>query len=351
MKFLFWPLCMLILLLAPVGCNKTGEDALVFFNAIILENNQDHLLLEPEAGSLESRSADRIIVSVSNVVLFNLKNAEIEINSLESGDQVQIYYDGFIAESCPAQIRGCQKIILLETSFCDGNIAGDIVFENGFYRPDFACLPDEISDWIGYSLEIPAVQEKIYNGYRYVLVTEPSGGYDVKVKEVIELPDGLLVKIKSPASQEGEVADTVIAAPFDLVIVENNMLPLAFMDLKDPERHFMKVLGLCAIEQPIVASSEWIKIFSPQPGERAEGVIPLSGIASVFEGTVNYELLTESGNILGSGFTTATMGDWGYFEEEVIVPVNVDAGGLVLRLYSASGKDGSRMFVVDIPLE
>jgi hypothetical protein len=46
----------------------------------------------------------------------------------------------------------------------------------------------------------------------------------------------------------------------------------------------------------------------------------------------------------------AAMGDWGYFEEEIPVPADVKANRLVLQLYSVSAKDGSKMFVVEIPL-
>ncbi|MGI6317851.1 MAG: Gmad2 immunoglobulin-like domain-containing protein [Dethiobacteria bacterium] len=80
------------------------------------------------------------------------------------------------------------------------------------------------------------------------------------------------------------------------------------------------MLGIETIEQPIVASSDWIKIFSPKPDEQIEGTISLSGVACVFEGTVSYELLSEDDSVLSSGFTTATMGDWGYFEEKTPFP-------------------------------
>ncbi|NLX91215.1 MAG: hypothetical protein GXZ07_06445, partial [Firmicutes bacterium] len=49
-------------------------------------------------------------------------------------------------------------------------------------------------------------------------------------------------------------------------------------------------------------------------------------------------------------FTTAAMGDWGYFEEKIPLPADIDADRLVLQLYSVSMKDGSKMFVVNIPL-
>ncbi|NLB81002.1 MAG: protease complex subunit PrcB family protein [Clostridiaceae bacterium] len=349
----FLLMCALLVYLAPAGCNNSGKSDEIFFNALVLENNQTHLLVEPEVGSSELRTADRITVSVSNAALFNSQDAEIKINSIGSGDQVQIYYDGLIAESYPAQINGCQKIKVLKAVLNGENMAGDIIFKNGFYRPDFESLPEEISNWINFSREISAVQEKIYNGYRYVLVTEgkkPSGGYGVEAVEVLVGPDSLVVKVKSFAPKKGEAVDTVITSPFDLIIVENSELPLTFADVNDPDRYFMKVLGLKAIEQPIVASSDWIKIFRPRPHELIKGAIYLSGIACVFEGTVNYDLLTEDGNILCSGFTTGTMGDWGYFQQNIPLPADIDAGLLVLRLYSASAKDGSKMYVVDIPL-
>jgi len=44
------------------------------------------------------------------------------------------------------------------------------------------------------------------------------------------------------------------------------------------------------------------------------------------------------------------MGDWGYFQEAIPVPADLDASRLVLQLYSESAKDGSKMFVVNIPL-
>ncbi len=73
-------------------------------------------------------------------------------------------------------------------------------------------------------------------------------------------------------------------------------------------------------------------------------------MANVFEGTVNFELLTKERELLSSGFTTAAMGDWAYFEEEIPVPKGLNFDQLVLQLYSLSMKDGSKMFVVEIPL-
>ena len=346
-------LCMLIVSLILPGCLNSAQSDEVSFNAIVLENKQTHLLVEPEEGSPELRSADRITISVSEAALLNSQNAEIEIADIKAGDRIQVYYNGAIAESYPAQINGCRKVKVLEAASANSDYTEKIAFEKGFYRPDPDSLPEEIANWVNCSLEIPSVQEKMHDGYRFVLVTEgrkPSGGYGVDVEEVVQQPDRLEIKVRSTAPQEGEAVDTVITSPFDLIIVEENELPLSFLDVNDPDRYFMRVLGAETIEQPIVASSDWIKIFSPKPDEQVQGTISLSGIACVFEGTVSYELLTEDDKALTRGFTTAAMGDWGYFEEKIPVPADIDADRLVLQLYSESMKDGSKMFVIDIPL-
>lgn len=240
----------------------------------------------------------------------------------------------------------------IEKDFSD-DFTANIVFNKGFYRPEYKDLPEEIANWLNYSREIAAVQEKVYNGYRFVLITEgmkPTGGYGVEVEEIREQEGKLEVRVKRTAPGEGEMVTTALTYPFDLVIVENKELPLSFTDVDDPDKYFMSLLGIDEIDRPFVASSDWIKIFSPKPHEKVKDTISLSGVANVFEGTVNFELLTKERELLSSGFTTAAMGDWAYFEEEIPVPKGLNSDQLVLQLYSLSMKDGSKMFVVEIPL-
>ena len=230
---------------------------------------------------------------------------------------------------------------------------GEIVFQGGFYRPASEELPPEVAAWVDLSREIPAVQEKYYNGHRYVLITEgmkPTGGYGVQVEEIVEGEDRLEVRVRSFAPKPGDIVTEVLTYPYDLIILENEELPLVFTDVDNPDRYFMKIMGLETIDRPIVARSEWIKVFSPAPGEEVEGTIELTGIANVFEGTVSYELLGADGAVLDRGFTTAAMGDWAYFKEEIPVPEGAGPGPLTLQLFSVSMKDGSKMFVVEIPL-
>ncbi|MTI82636.1 MAG: protease complex subunit PrcB family protein [Firmicutes bacterium] len=229
----------------------------------------------------------------------------------------------------------------------------DSAVEPVFYRPDYQSLPDEIVNWIEFSKELPLVQEKRYDGKRFVLITEgmkPTGGYSLDVEEVDILEEELVIRVKSTKPGENDYVTQAITYPYDLIVVENKELPLKFIDVDDEDRYFMNLLGIDAINKPIVAASNWIKVFKPQPNEQVAGTFKLAGIANVFEGTVSYELITEKGDVLHSSFTTAAMGDWAYFEEEIQVPGDVGNNGILLELYSESMKDGSKMFEVTIPL-
>ncbi|OEF97454.1 Gmad2 immunoglobulin-like domain-containing protein [Desulfuribacillus alkaliarsenatis] len=228
----------------------------------------------------------------------------------------------------------------------------EMVFEQGFYRPDEQNLPDEIRQWITYSRELQAVQEREYDGYRFVLVTmgtKPTGGYSIEVVDVVSAEEELVVNVQTQEPAEGDPVTTAITYPYDLVIVEEQALPLRAIDIDESDRYFMSVYGIDYIDQPIVASSEWIKVFSPEPNEKVWGSFKLTGLTSVFEGTVSYELISNTGDVIGTGFTTGMMGDWGYFEEEIQIPSGT-TGDILLELYSVSMKDGSKMFVVEIPL-
>ena len=229
----------------------------------------------------------------------------------------------------------------------------DTIIKPDFYRPAHQDLPDEIKNWIELSKELPLVQEKMLDGKRYVLITDgtkPTGGYGVEVREISVLNEELMINVKHTAPGPDDAVTQAITYPYDLIVVENQGLPLKFVDVDDEDRFYMNLLDIDEIDSSIVASSEWIKMFEPKPNETVAGTIIFSGLASVFEGTVSYELIDETGEIIESGFTMAAMGDWAYFEGEIEIPEELSSTQLFLELYSESMKDSSKMFTVTIPL-
>lgn len=66
------------------------------FTAKIIELDGSSALVEPAEGEWERNSADRIYVSIR----------DFEDIGANEGDLVEIFYDGYIMESYPAQIHG-----------------------------------------------------------------------------------------------------------------------------------------------------------------------------------------------------------------------------------------------------
>jgi hypothetical protein len=97
------------------SCGPADNGNGVSFEATVLENNQSNLLVQPEEGSDELRSSDKIIVHINDdVKLLDSQDKEIKISDIKVGDKVRIFYNGEIAESYPAQINRCYKVKLLD---------------------------------------------------------------------------------------------------------------------------------------------------------------------------------------------------------------------------------------------
>lgn len=95
----------------------------------------------------------------------------------------------------------------------------------------------------------------------------------------------------------------------------------------------------------IVAVNNNIKVLD---FEEKYGVIYISGVARIFEATVNYAFETREGKVLKEGFTTATIGapQWGKFDIQDYKP----EGAQIIAVFSISAKDGSRQDEIRLEL-
>ncbi len=101
----------IVLLMALTGCSNADDGNT--FVATVLENNESYILVEPVKGSAELGSADRIVVYISDAILVDVQDKGITISDINVGKQVEVSYNGGIAESYPAQIQGCYSVKLL----------------------------------------------------------------------------------------------------------------------------------------------------------------------------------------------------------------------------------------------
>jgi hypothetical protein len=81
------------------------------------------------------------------------------------------------------------------------------------------------------------------------------------------------------------------------------------------------------------------------------GPLVITGVANVFEATVNLELVDPDGNVVHDDFTTATCGTgcWGSFSFH-IEDVDFEATPLTARVFWHSPEDGEPADVVSVPV-
>jgi hypothetical protein len=147
------------------------------FIANILENSGTSLLVEPEKGSAELSSADKIIVDVRDAALVDAANTEITISEIVTGKQVEISYHGGIAESYPAQIQGCYRVRLLD---CIGEIGG-----GGLQGENLTAIP-------GINEVAEAYQKATEAFYWFEVTTMPVASFDRSDSSTYKEIDGML---------------------------------------------------------------------------------------------------------------------------------------------------------------
>ncbi len=90
-------------------------------------------------------------------------------------------------------------------------------------------------------------------------------------------------------------------------------------------------------------------VHQPGDGELLSGVVPVAGLARVFEGNVRIRILAADGEILADTFTTAETGGpyFGAFAAEIPVSVAVETAACV-QIFEESARDGSLINVVQV---
>jgi hypothetical protein len=196
----------LIALSLFAGCGRGSEKG-VSFVGVVLENRQDYLLVEPVEGSEELASADKIVISIGEKTEASSKGKtnSITAENIGVGSRVEIFYNGAIAESYPAQINSCQKIVLLEGYVFktnDENFLVKTYIEKLQYKEDEEIALYSTIEYIGEkdSIDIwsgdPYFQHMIYkNGEVF------SGGFTQDILQKTELKKGEIYTI--PFSKNG----------------------------------------------------------------------------------------------------------------------------------------------------
>ncbi len=219
--------------------------------------------------------------------------------------------------------------------------------------------PEEIRKWVSILQQLhrsPLWHAREYGDSMYIYVgwgEKPTGGYSVEITGVEHNGNGeLVVKALFRAPSPDEMVTQVITYPYDLTAVEKTDADIRIEPQgDDAPRLILTITGADPV-RPIVDGSRSIKLFEPEPGKRVSPGFRVSGIASVFEGTVNFRVLNEADEVIDESFTTAADGiNWGYFSfEPDIRDKAVDGEQISLELFSIDAKDGEEINKFRIPL-
>jgi len=105
--------------------------------------------------------------------------------------------------------------------------------------------------------------------------------------------------------------------------------------------------------KPPTAPASGIFLHGPKPGSTVSNPIPLSGKATVFEGTVTIEIQRENGDMIARTFTTAA-GDTGTFRSRIYYnqPLPNSVKGKIVVYSEIFSEDGKRqeLFRIAIPV-
>lgn len=221
--------------------------------------------------------------------------------------------------------------------------------EPPYTRLDISAAPAAVMDWAMNSRPMFIAHAKEWDGRRYIMASygeKPHSGFAVFIEDVDLAGEEIVVTINF-ASSDGETVPQSPHYPTDMVYITDLDRPLSYRAV-GAEEYVPQLRGIEEIP-PILAQSDFIKVFSPGPESKVGNRVTVRGVANVFEGTVNYRLRDGENQVVAEDWVTAGMGDWYYFEEEIDV-LQAAGNRFALDLFTYSAKDNSEEHSVSIPL-
>lgn len=197
-------------LIGIMGCGRKEPAAqipdLKTFQALVLTSDAN-LLVSPDKDSEEYKSSDQISVGVQDASVYNKDCEKTELKEIQTGDIIEITYNGTIMESYPAQITA-DRVDVKETRLVDGYqaVIEDIYNEDEGLNSDLEMVVIDTSALEALSgLE----KEKLLGNLKDTFGLEVrEGTYDQLVKEgLIDDKDlyfekGILIKITEPSHND-----------------------------------------------------------------------------------------------------------------------------------------------------
>jgi hypothetical protein len=120
--------------------------------------------------------------------------------------------------------------LVLLTFGCGGGTVGGPE-ELSFQRVQAEQLPDEVQGWVYENIEVYGGSTMAYEGQLYILTAygeKPTAGYLVEISKVEKQDGQIFVYTNFQDPDPEDMVATVITYPYDLVVIEDQDLPVIF---------------------------------------------------------------------------------------------------------------------------
>lgn len=220
--------------------------------------------------------------------------------------------------------------------------------------------PEDVETWINRLNQLnrfPLWHSRLSGDSLYVYIgwgEKPTGGYRIEIKEKKIGDQHIEITADFQSPEPGAMVTQALTFPYSVAVLEARDIPIEIMtEGEDAPAYIQTIKGITDLP-PIHAGAERIVIFEPEPGSRVNPDFEVQGLATVFEGTLNYRLLDAQGDILEEGFTTTVDGmNWAYFSFKPALVLESDnlTDRIILNLFAIDAKDGEEISGFEIKLE
>jgi len=220
---------------------------------------------------------------------------------------------------------------------------------------DPSVLPADVRAWFDTYARIDVVTSATFGRYTYLLAAwgrqEDQSGPAITIDKVDTSGETVVARVHYTP---GVAANGAVSYPFALVRFPATWKQVWF---ESPDREYLpRAVGVPAGFHLLTSGGGVNVVYdnttSPNiligtsAAQLAPGTMLVEGIARVFEATVNYDVLSPNGTVLGTNNVMAASGgpDWGYFS--INLPGREYTRGV--RVYWVSPKDGEKMDIVTV---
>ncbi|MDN5347981.1 MAG: hypothetical protein PWP65_1545 [Clostridia bacterium] len=218
-------------------------------------------------------------------------------------------------------------------------------------------LPRPVADWVEANKRTFGGFARSEGDRTYLLATvgeRPTGGYGVRIDEVLRGKDGLVAVATLTAPRPGQAVTQAITYPYDLVSIPATAEKISFAF-----RGAVTVQAIAPAPQPSpepkpgapVAQSEHFRVFAPAPGTPISSPVRISGQARVFEG--NFLIQLDDGHAyLAEKWVKARAGapEWGDFAVELPFQDPTSPSG-TLTFLTMDPRDGTVKAELTVPVK